>query len=204
MGLRPARMAHQNLIGPHWKPRNARNRGISQPSEGLLDVLLAMLVSKAGWILNPLYFFPYRWEKTIHILPKNLSKKDLQSDGFHLLHLGSLAFLFPSASAFRLGNGQSFRFRVAWTMAERTMFEEKKKDRKRSTWRIIFQWLAFFCCKKPWQFLHFRWLWHQVLIKKNSKLRIWELSTEIFSNFLDNFEILNAEMFQRSSPKSGQ
>lgn len=44
---------------------------------------------------------------------------------------------------------------------------------------------------------------HQVLIK-NSKLWIWELSTEIFSNFLDNFEILNAEMFQRSSPKLGQ
>ena len=29
MGLRPARMAHQNLIGPHWKPRNARNKGIT-------------------------------------------------------------------------------------------------------------------------------------------------------------------------------
>lgn len=48
------------------------------------------------------------------------------------------------------------------------------------------------------------WVYTPSTYKKDSKLWIWELSTEIFSNFLDNFEIFNAEMFQRSSPKSGK
>lgn len=143
MGLRPARMAHQNLIGPHWKSRNARNKGISRPSQRL-----RCFVSHVGFQSRLNLFFPYMWEKN-HPYP---SKKPFKKRSPNLMDFISSileAQLFCSHRLpLSLGNGQSFRFRVAWTMAERTtMFEEKKKDRKRSTWRISFQWLVFFVVK---------------------------------------------------------
>ena len=79
MGLRPARMAHQNLIGPHWKPRNARNKGISRPSQGLIRCFLSHVGFQSRLNLKPSIFFStLQVGKNIHILPKNLLTKDLQ------------------------------------------------------------------------------------------------------------------------------
>lgn len=111
MGLRPARMAHQNLIGPHWKPRNARNKGITRPSEGLIRCFVSHVGFQSRLNLKPSIFFPLQAGKN-HPYPSKKPFKKRSPKWW----ISSPPSWKPSffCSHRQLGKGQSFRFPVAW------------------------------------------------------------------------------------------
>lgn len=151
MGLRPARMAHQNLIGPHWKPRNARNKGISLPSEELIRCFVSHVGFQSRLNLKPSIFFSLTCgKKTIHILPKSLSKKRSPKWWISSPPSWKPSFFVPIGFRFPAGQRTKFPFPscVDHGWKDDDIPGEKKKGSKKEYLEDHFSVTCFFCCKK--------------------------------------------------------
>ena len=163
MGFGPARMAHQNLIGPHWKPRNARNKGISRPSEGLIRCFLSHVGFQNRLNPKPSIFFSTLQvgkKPSISIsFQKAVSKKKISKSWWISSPPSWKPSVFvPIGFRFPAGQRAKFPFPSCVDHGWKDDVRGEKEGSKKEYLEDHFSVTCFFCCKKPWQFLHFRWL----------------------------------------------